>query len=190
MLEAEKPYASHATVGCSTGYYLRMYEYFKRINVKELNREEACKRLLDRTGFRNQAVQCFGEGFLSILEKTNRCLQLSEAEINRQYDLILNNWDRVLKALDFLPSWEEYKSIYKNFNQTIHAEEIGIPTDLLRYTLMYSTFYRDRYDFVFVMNILGVIEEVVEQTLRDYHHMTGTVPCLDSTSLQFFCSHC
>lgn len=50
----------------------------------------------------------------------------------------------------------------------IHAEDIGIPNDLLKHTLPYSTFYRDRYDFVFVMNILGVIEEITDMTLKDY----------------------
>lgn len=169
MLEARKPYASHGTtVGCSTGYYLRMYEYFKKLNIKELDKEKARERILNRRGFRSKAVRCFGESFLSILEKANRCLQLTDEEFDRHYQLILDNWDKVLKVLDFLPTWEEYKNIYRKFGHTIFAEEVGIPSDLLKHTLAYSTFYRDRYDFVYAMNIMGVIEDVVEQTLNDY----------------------
>ena len=58
----------------------------------------------------------------------------------------------------------------RNLDNYIFAEEIEMPSDLLRHTLPYSTFYRDRYDFVFIMNILGVIEEVVEKTLLDYEN--------------------
>lgn len=64
MLEAGKPYASHGTtVGCSTGYFLRMYEYFKRIDPTSLNKNKAKNRPLDYAGFRKQAVKCFGESF-------------------------------------------------------------------------------------------------------------------------------
>ncbi|NLM10287.1 MAG: sn-glycerol-1-phosphate dehydrogenase [Clostridiaceae bacterium] len=169
MLEAEKPYALHGTaVGCSTGYYLRMYEYFKKIDISSLDREKAKHRILNREAFRKQVVKCFGESFLSVLEKSNKCLNLTEEDFENHYNSIVNNWDKIIKVLDFLPSWDEYKNIYKKFGQTIHAEEIGIPTDLLTYTLPYSTFYRDRYDFVFVMNILGVIEDITEKTLKDY----------------------
>ena len=99
--------------------------------------------------------KCFGESFLSALEKTNKCLNLTEEDFDYHYDSIVKNWDRILNVLDFLPGWEEYKKIYKKFGHPIHAEKIGIPSDLLRYTLPCSTFYRDRYDFVFVMNTLA-----------------------------------
>lgn len=169
MLEAGKPYALHGTaVGCSTGYYLRMYEYFKELNISNLDKEKAKNRILNRDCFRKQIVNCFGEDFLSVLEKSNKCLNLSEEDFENHYNSIVKNWDKILKVLDFLPSWDEYKKIYEKFGQTIYAEEIGIPSDLLRYTLPYSTFYRDRYDFVFVMNILGVVEDVTEKTLKDY----------------------
>lgn len=169
MLEAGKPYALHGTaVGCSTGYYLRMYEYFKELNISNLDKEKAKNRFLNRDSFRKQIVNCFGEDFLSVLEKSNKCLNLSEEDFENHYNSIVKNWDKILKVLDFLPSWDEYKKIYEKFGQTIYAEEIGIPSDLLRYTLPYSTFYRDRYDFVFVMNILGVVEDVTEKTLKDY----------------------
>lgn len=171
MLEARKPYALHGTaVGCSTGYYLRMYEYFKKIDINNLDKEKAKNRILNRDSFRKQVVQCFGEDFLSVLEKANKCLNLTGEDFEKHYNSIVNNWDKILKVLDFLPSWDEYKQIYKKFDQPIHAEKIGIPTELLRYTLPYATFYRDRYDFVFVMNILGVIEDVAEKTLRDYQN--------------------
>jgi len=171
MLEAGKPYALHGTaVGCSTGYYLRMYEYFKKIDINGLDRQKAKNRILNRDSFRKQVVQCFGEDWLSVLEKTYKCLNLTEEDFENHYDSIVSNWDKILEVLDFLPGWDEYKNIYNKFCQTIHAEEIGIPTDLLRYTLPYSTFYRDRYDFVFVMNILGVIEDVAEKTIKDYQN--------------------
>lgn len=169
MLEAGKPYPLHGTaVGCSTGYYLRMYEYFRKININNLDKEKAKNRILNPDSFRKQVVQCFGEDWLSVLEKTYKCLNLTEKDFEHHYNSIVNNWDKILKAIDFLPGWDEYRKIYKTFGQTIHGEEIGIPTDLLRYTLPFSTFYRDRYDFVFVMNILGVIEDVTEKTLMDY----------------------
>ena len=42
MLEAGLPYALHGTsVGCSTGYYLRMYEYFKHIDISKLNKKKS-----------------------------------------------------------------------------------------------------------------------------------------------------
>lgn len=171
MLEAGKPYASHGTaVGCSTGYYLRMYEYFKKLDITKLNKEKAKERIIHNDSFRKQVVHCFGEDFLSILEKTNKCLNLTDKDFEDHFNSIINNWDKILNVLDFLPSWDEYKKIYKKFGQTIYAEEIGIPSSLLRHTLPYSTFYRDRYDFVFVMNILGVIENVVDKTLMDYHN--------------------
>lgn len=169
MLEAGKPYALHGTaVGCSTGYYLRMYEYFKKIDISSLDKEKAKKRILNRSYFREQNVKCFGEDFLSVLEKTYKCLNLTEEDFEKHYNSIVSNWDKILKVLDFLPGWDEYRRIYREFGQPIHAEEIGIPSDLLRYTLSYSTFYRDRYDFVFVMNILGVIEDITDKTLEDY----------------------
>lgn len=169
MLEARKPYPLHGTaVGCSTGYYLRMYEYFKKINIKNLDKEKAKNRILNRDSFRNKVVHCFGEEWLSVLEKSNKCLNLNEEDYERHYNSIVNNWDKIVKALDFLPTWDEYREICKKFRQPIHAEDIGIPNDLLKHTLPYSTFYRDRYDFVFVMNILGVIEEITDMTLKDY----------------------
>ena len=169
MLEAKKPYASHGTtVGCSTGYFLRMYEYFKKIDITALNKEKARDRLLDHSSFRSQVVKCFGENFLRVLEKENQCFFMTEEKFEGQYHSIISNWSRILKVLDFLPVWDDYKKIYKKFGQTILAEEIGIPSDLLRYTLMYSSYYRDRYDFVYAMNILGVVEDVTDQTLKDY----------------------
>lgn len=169
MLEAGKPYASHGTtVGCSTGYFLRMYEYFKRIDPTSLNKNKAKNRLLDYAGFRDQAVKCFGESFLKEVEKENKYFSLSPEEFERQYNSIVSNWDKIIKAIEFLPGWDEYKKIYKKFGQTIFAEEIGIPSELLRYTLQYSSYYMDRYTFVYAMNILGVAEEVVAKTLEDY----------------------
>ncbi len=169
MLEAGKPYALHGTsVGCSTGYYLKMYEHFKNIDISKLDKEKAKERILDRKYFREQIVGCFGEDFLSTLENVNKSLNLSEQDFENHYNSIINNWDKILKSTQSLPSWDDYKNIYKKFGHTIFAEEIGIPADLLRYTLPYSTFYRDRYDFIFIMNILGVVEEVAEKTLQDY----------------------
>jgi glycerol-1-phosphate dehydrogenase [NAD(P)+] len=169
MLEAGKPYASHGiTVGCSTGYFLRMYEYFKGIDITKLNKEKAKERLLNYNSFRKQAVKCFGEDFLNILEKSNECLNFTEEKFEKQYQSIIDNWDKVLSVLDFLPSWDEYRRIYNKLGHTIFAEEIGIPTELLKYTLAYSSFYRDRYGFVDAMNIMGVVEDVVEKTLQDY----------------------
>ena len=157
MLEAGKPYALHGTsVGCSTGYYLKMYEHFKNIDISKLDKEKAKERILDRKHFREQIVGCFGEDFLSTLENENKSLNLSEQDFENHYNSIINNWDKILKSTQSLPSWDDYKNIYKKFGHTIFAEEIGIPADLLRYTLPYSTFYRDRYDFIFIMNILGV----------------------------------
>ena len=171
MLEAGLPYALHGTsVGCSTGYYLRMYEYFKHIDISKLNKEKAKDRILNRDKFRSQIVECFGNDFLSTLESTNKCLNLTEQDFENHYNSIINNWNKILNSIEFLPTWDDYKKIYEKFGHTIFAEEIGIPSDLLRHTLPYSTFYRDRYDFVFIMNILGVIEEVVEKTLLDYEN--------------------
>lgn len=169
MLEAGRPYPLHGTaVGCSTGYYLRMYEYFKKTDISRIDRGKAKQRFLNRDAFRERAVKCFGESFLSALEKTNKCLNLTEEDFDYHYDSIVKNWDRILNVLDFLPGWEEYKKIYKKFGHPIHAEKIGIPSDLLRYTLPCSTFYRDRYDFVFVMNILGIADDIAEKALEDY----------------------
>lgn len=105
---------------------------------------------------------------LKEVEKENKYFSLSPEEFERQYNSIVSNWDKIIKAIEFLPGWDEYKKIYKKFGQTIFAEEIGIPSELLRYTLQYSSYYRDRYTFVYAMNILGVAEEVVAKTLEDY----------------------
>ncbi len=169
MLEAGKPYASHGTtVGCSTGYFIRMYEYFKKTDISSLNKKEAGKRLIDYSDYRHQLVKCFGEQFIRVLEKENECLFLTEEEFEKQFDSITKNWDKILEVLEFLPSWEEYKRIYKRFGHTIFAEDIGIPSELLRYTLMYSAYYRDRYSFAYAMNLMGIAENVVRQTLMDY----------------------
>jgi len=174
LLEAGKPYPLHGTaVGCSTGYYLRMYEYFRKTDISKLDKEKAKNRILNRDSFRKQLVRCFGEDWLSALEKTYKCLNLTEKDFEKHYNSIVDNWDRIIKVLDFLPSWDEYRKTYEKFGQPIHAEDIDIPADLLRYTLPCSTFYRDRYDFVFVMNILGIIEEVAEKTLIDYGKEKG-----------------
>lgn len=118
MLEARKPYPLHGTaVGCSTGYYLRMYEYFKKINIKNLDKEKAKNRILNRDSFRNKVVHCFGEEWLSVLEKSNKCLNLNEEDFERHYNSIVNNWDKIVKALDFLPTWDEYREICKKFRQ-------------------------------------------------------------------------
>ncbi len=172
MLEAHKPYALHGiSVGCSTGYYLRMYDYFKALDLTTLDREAARKNILDYEGIRASALNCFGRDFLEVVEAENPVFRLSEKEFSRQYDALLDNWDNILQMLDFLPDWNTYRSIYKRLGYTIFAEEIGIPTDLLKYTVGYSNYYRDRYSVVDAMNIVGVTKKVAEQTLADYQNV-------------------
>ncbi len=169
MLEAGKPYALHGiSVGCSTGYFLRMYDYFKQTNPSSWDKEGAKKRLTNYTDFKTELVKCYGEDFLEVLEKENKYLHMTEDVFEKHYQSILDNWDKIIEVLDFLPSWEDYKEIYRKMNHTIFAEEIGIPSDLLKYTLMYSSFYRDRYTFVYALNIMGIIADVTDKTLEDY----------------------
>ena len=112
MLEAGLPYALHGTsVGCSTGYYLRMYEYFKHIDISKLNKEKAKDRILNRDKFRSQIVECFGNDFLSTLESTNKCLNLTEQDFENHYNSIINNWNKILNSIEFLPTWDDLKNI-------------------------------------------------------------------------------
>ena len=174
MIEAGKPYALHGiSVGCSTGYYLRMYDYFKGLDLNTLDKEAARNNILDYTGIRASALKCFGEGFLAAVEVQNPVFRISDKEFNRQYDAILENWDTILKVLDFLPAWNKYRSIYSSLGHTIFAEEIGIPAELLVYTLSYSNYYRDRYSVVDAMNIMGVTKRISEMTLNDYQKIRG-----------------
>lgn len=169
MIEAGKPYALHGlSVGCSTGYYLKMYDYFKGLDLNTLDKDKARDSILDYAAIRASALKCFGEDFLTTVEAQNPVFKISEKEFNRQYNAIIDNWDNILKALGFLPDWDKYRSIYKKLGYTIFAEEIGIPTNLLKHTLIYSSYYRDRYSIVDAMNIMGITKRISEQTLADY----------------------
>jgi Glycerol dehydrogenase and related enzymes len=172
MIEYGKPYALHGiSVGCSTGYYLRMYDYFKAINVKTLNRDAARKAILDYEEIKASALKCFGEEFLSVVLPQNPAFTISGEEFERQYDAITCNWDGIVEVLGFLPDWNKYRKIYRDLNCTIFAEDIGIPAELLDYTLGYSNYYRNRYSVVDAMNILGVSKRVSSKVLADYRNL-------------------
>lgn len=169
MLEAGKDYVLHGlSVGCSTGYYLKMYDYLKSLDPDSLDKDAAKRGILDYEGIRSEAVKCFGEEFLAEIEPQNPVFRLSEKEFDRQFDALVNNWDRIIETLHFLPDWNQYRRIYSELGYTVFAEDLGIPTELIEYTLGYSNYYRNRFSVVDAMNVFGVSRKISAQVLDDY----------------------
>jgi glycerol-1-phosphate dehydrogenase [NAD(P)+] len=183
MLESGRPYALHGiSVGCSTGYYLRMYDYFRGLDIRALDRDAARSAILDYEKIRQDALSCFGEEFLAVIEAENPVFRVTRSEFERQYDALTTNWERILRTLSFLPGWDDYRRLYAKLAYPIDAEAIGIPPELLTYTLRYAHLYRDRYSVVDALHILGAAHMAADGTLADYRKLRDGDSCAGNGS--------
>lgn len=158
---------SHGTaVGVATGYVVKFYEEFLKLNPANLNKAEIKAKRLAREAREKFLCEKYGSKFAASIIKENPDDFLTWEEQERRIDAFIQNFDLIKKEVALVPSWPEVKAIYQRLGSPITAAEIGIDDRLLEDTMFCAKDYRSRYTIFKTADEIGVLDEIVAKVLR------------------------
>lgn len=158
---------SHGTaVGVATGYTVKFYEEFLKLNPANLNKAEIKAKRLSREEREKFVCEKYGPKFGASIIKENPDDFLTWEEQERRIDAFIQNFDLIKKEVALVPSWSEVKEIFQRLGSPITAADIGIDASLLEDTLLCAKDYRNRYTIFKTADEIGVLEEIVAKVLR------------------------
>lgn len=158
---------SHGTaVGVATGYAVKFYEEFLKLNPANLNKAEIKGKRLSREAREKFICEKYGPKFGTSIIKENPDDFLTWEEQERRIDAFIQNFDLIKKEVALVPSWSEVKEIFQRLGSPITAADIGIDASLLEDTLLCAKDYRNRYTIFKTADEIGVLDEIAAKVLR------------------------
>jgi len=154
-------------VGVATVYCLKFYELFFAIDPGNLDLQKAKKANLSEEERTRVIIEKYGEKIGAAVAKDTKedCLSIEEHE--RRFHALITNHALIKEKLAFLPTAEQMLQIYQDLGFPWPASAIGVDEQLLLNSLLYAKEYRTRYTVFKSANELGILSELVQQTLHE-----------------------
>ncbi|MFW5980452.1 MAG: sn-glycerol-1-phosphate dehydrogenase [Halanaerobiaceae bacterium] len=165
LLNDEKPARHGITVGMTTGYAIKFYEKFLKLDTDKINKDELKAKHPSREEWEETVMAAYGEKIGPQILKENKEGYLDWEERERRIDKTLNNFQKIRKELDFLPEYDKLKNMYKKLDLPLKAADISVNEELLQNALLYAKDYRDRYTVFKTAEELGVLQELVAEII-------------------------
>ena len=164
QLMRSKKAPSHGTaVGVGTGYAIKFFEAFLRLDLTQLDKGAARGKMLSNVAREKLIAEKYSPKIAQSIIRENPEDFIDWNEQERRIDAIIKNFALFKKELAFLPQWTDVQAIYKKLGAPFTAQEIGINRELLLDALLYAKDYRSRYTVFKSVAELGVLEELVEK---------------------------
>ncbi|MEJ5314521.1 MULTISPECIES: iron-containing alcohol dehydrogenase [Anaerolinea] len=152
-------------VGIGTLIMLAFYEAFKQINPNSLNPERILKQRKSLGQLVEENQRLYGdaaERFNQILEKKYR----SDEEIVQRVQRVKMQWQFLWEILDpYLTPFEQVKQTFVDVGFPISLDAVQRTREEIVEAMTKGLFYRPRYTLLDLAWELGVLEDLVEETL-------------------------
>lgn len=168
LARGEKAPSHGISVGVATGYVLKFYEEFFKLDLNDIDKDLIQSQRDDQETRDTKIIKAYGEKLGKLILRENPDEYLNWEEQARRINALITRQDQIKEELSFLPGSQEIIGIYKDIEMPVTAEEIHIDDGLLRKGLLYAKDYRDRYTVFKSANELGVLEELVEKVMDNY----------------------
>ncbi|MFW5992058.1 MAG: sn-glycerol-1-phosphate dehydrogenase [Halanaerobiaceae bacterium] len=169
----EKAPSHGISVGVATGYVLKFYEEFFKLDFNKIHLETISSNR-DEPETRNEKIlKAYGNKLGKLILNENPDEYLTWEEQSRRINVLTTRQEQIKEELSFLPNWEYIINMYKDIGMSLTAQEIHINRELLKNALLYAKDYRDRYTVFKSANELGVLEELVERTMKQYDEINS-----------------
>lgn len=146
---------------CAVGTLMavRLYEKLKA-QVPDREKALAYVRSFDLCAWNEKLREFLGKGAESMISLEKREKKYDVEKHKRRLDIIINNWDELLKIMDDLPSSKEIEEILDCMEAPKTLEEIGQSAGILPMTFKASKDLRDKYVLSRLAWDLGIIDEI------------------------------
>lgn len=148
-------------IQCAIGtlYASKIYEQLKLLTP---NREKALlyAKNFDYEAYKNELLSFIGSGANEMIESEKKDGKYDTIKHQKRLDIIIKNWDKIVKIIDEIPSSNEIYSILKELNAPTSASEIGISEKTIPFTLKATKDIRDKYVLSRLLWDLGIIDEI------------------------------
>ena len=149
-------------IQCAIGtlYAAKVYEQIKGVTP---NREKALAfvKAFDLDAYNAQLKEFLGTAADSMIELEKKERKYDPAAHQKRLDVILENWDNILKIIDEeLPSVEFLDQLMTDIHAPKTAADIGIDESIVPMTFVTSKDIRDKYVLPRLAWDLGIIDEL------------------------------
>ena len=153
-------------VGVGTIYALKFYEFFfqQDFTKQSLDKAKASSLSKEERGSYHLGRK-YGTKIGRAIIKGNPDDFISWEEQQRRFQAIVNNHELTVERLAFFPSADQMIEIYQKFGAPWKVQDLDISQELLYDGLAYAKDYRSRYTVFKSANELGILEELVQQTM-------------------------
>lgn len=167
LLADKEPPGHGISVGVATIYCLKFYELYLKYDMSKVSLEKALQKRMTQAEKEKLIVDTYTEKIGRALIKDNDDYYLTATEQARRFKALVDNHKSLQETLSFLPNCDEMIEQYNALGYDWHAESIGIDFEMLRTSLLYAKEYRARYTVFKSAEELGILNELVEQTLAE-----------------------
>lgn len=165
LLAGEEPASHGLAVGVGTIYALKFYESFFQQDFTKQSLDKAKASSLSKEEREAIILEKYGAKIGRAIIKGNPDDFISWEEQQRRFQAIVNNHELIKERLAFLPSADQMIEIYQKFGAPWKVQDLDISQELLYDGLAYAKDYRSRYTVFKSANELGILEELVQQTM-------------------------
>jgi glycerol-1-phosphate dehydrogenase [NAD(P)+] len=166
LLRHEKAPSHGLSVGVATGYVLRFFEEFLRLDLAGLDPAAVLAKRPSRAAAEQLVLQKYGAAFGRTIIRENPDIYLDDQEQLRRIGAFLGNRERLRAELAaLLPSWRQLMDTYRQIGFPGSAAEVGIDRGLLEDALICAKDYRKRYSVFNLAHELGVLDELIAKVI-------------------------
>lgn len=144
----------------ATLYTCKIYEQIKEFTPNEKLAMDFVNDF-DYSKHSENMKKFLGKSALPMIELEQKEKKYNKIAHHKRFEIIKNNWERILKIIDEIPSYNQIYKLLASINAPTSAEQIGIDMDTL-----YKAFYctkdiRDKYVASRLCWDLGIIDKIM-----------------------------
>ncbi|MBO7149551.1 MAG: sn-glycerol-1-phosphate dehydrogenase [Clostridia bacterium] len=148
-------------IQCAVGtlYATKIYEQVKKI-VPDKKTALNFAKSFDYNTYCEFLKEFLGKGAISMIELDKKERKYDLDKHQKRFDVIANNWDKILEIINEMPSSNEIESLLDTINAPKSAKEMGIDDSNLKSVFLATKDIRDKYVLSRLCWDLGIIDQI------------------------------
>jgi glycerol-1-phosphate dehydrogenase [NAD(P)+] len=153
-------------VGVGTGVMAKFYEKFFARDPFQIDLDDLQRRQLSEEQWETRLRQQFGSSVDSVIA-LGKQFRLNWDAQKQSVHKIQTLWPQIqaLQALE--PPYDQVIDILQTVGGGVYPRDVNVDRDYLRETLLYAKEVRNQYTIMNVANVLGWLEEIVEEVVNE-----------------------
>lgn len=147
--------------GIATVEALKLYEKIRSIQMPNREKALAHARSFSLETWNRFLREKLGKSAEAMIELEEKEGKYDTKKHEKRLDMILQNWNEILKIIKELPSANEVESMLRSIGAPTTFEEIGFSTEAKRDAIRMSKDIRDKYVGTRLLWDLGLLDEFV-----------------------------